>query len=201
MTTTNNPKPTCSEIVDKRIESFPFNATREEALTWVEEHYDITPAEIHGGLSANGTGYYYYWKVDAKRYDLTGDINAAEPPVVGLIWENKPPSVNDILYCLGHPALYRSYYAVLPEAIWTYLELWYPERGIMVTIYITDKVSSINNGIPIAYVSYVKPGSLEKLLPRIFRDIAPGSERYFQILHNLRPWPDDITKITIDETG
>ncbi|OIO96550.1 MAG: hypothetical protein AUK03_03790 [Anaerolineae bacterium CG2_30_64_16] len=90
---------------------------------------------------------------------------------------------------------------MLPEAIWTYLELWYPERGLMVTAHITRKASGMTVNQAIAAIIYVQPGPPEDLITRFSWTTTRGSDRYVERLQGLKPWPDDITKITIDERG
>ncbi len=191
----------CTEVVDDKPKLFPFRGTGETVIAWIQDQYDVTQTQIKGGPSANGRGYYYYWRVNTRKYAVTRRIDAQESAMVRMRWENFPPTLADILRCLGEPPLYRAYHFSNPETTWTYLELWYPQQGIMVTVYNTDKVATLRIDYPIAYVSYVQPGSPEELIPRLFRDVARGTQRYFEILRGLRSWPGDITKITIDEKG
>lgn len=191
----------CPEVIDARLATFPFGGIGDAVTTWIQDQYGVTVTEIKGGLSANGTGYYQYWWVGQQRYDVTWRIDAKESAVVRVRWESHAPTLADTLRCLGDPPLYRSHYALNPEAIWTYLDLWYPERGIMVTAFVTHKTSGMTTDQVVAYVSYVRPGQPEDLIPRFFLGVVPGEDRYVEILQGLKPWPGDITKITIDERG
>jgi len=71
----------------------------------------------------------------------------------------------------------------------------------MVTAFVTHKTSGMTTDQVVAYVSYVRPGQPEDLIPRFFLGVVPGEDRYVEILQGLKPWPGDITKITIDERG
>lgn len=169
---------------------------------WIRDQYDLTIEDIRSDLSADGAQFMLEWNRPKQRtYDVTLWNDARESAVVWERWSEQAPTLADALRCLGDPPLYRAHLAPTPAGDWTYLDLWYPERGIMVTAYVTRKVSEMNLTQAIKYIAYVQPGPPEDLITRFFWAITRDDDRYVEILKGLKPWPGDITKITIDERG
>ncbi len=191
----------CAEAVDPKLEAFPFRASEDVVSNWVQEQLGMKLTAIQGGLSADGSGYYQYGWVGQRRYEVSQWVDARDSALVKINWKGPTPTLADVLHCLGEPSLYRAYLAPTPGGSWTYLELWYPKRGLMVTTYITRKATSMTAEQAVAYISYVQPGTPGELIPRFTGGISPGSERYTQIQQGLRPWPGDVSIIIIDERG
>lgn len=112
-------------------------------------------------------------------------------------WRNEAPTVGDVLRCLGKPALYRAYLGRHPAVIWTQLELWYPDRGLVIRFEVKRTTSTFELAMELSAVSYVKPGLQKELIPRVWA-IQPATETYNRILNSLRPWPGEIKDVTID---
>ena len=191
----------CAEVSDAKLVTFPFDQSAAVASIWIQHEYGLTTKEIEGNPSADGTQDTLYWRVEQRRYEVTLWSDARESALIRVEWPDRAPTLADTLRCLGDPSLYRAYYSWNPEAVWTYLELWYPERGLMVTAYMTRKASGFPDNEIVDRTSYVQPGKPEELIPRFFLAVVPGSDRYTQILHGLKPWPGSIEDVTIDERG
>lgn len=191
----------CTEIIEEKLKAFPFLASTDAALIWIQDQYEIELSPIQGGPSADGSGDYRYWWVGQRRFDITLWVDARDSAVIRVRWDGKAPSLAIALRCLGAPPLYRAYLSPTPAGAWTYLELWYPERGIMVTAFVPRRVSGMTIDQAMASIAYVQPGSSEDLIARFFPSTTRDSDRYVERLKGLRPWPGDITKITIDERG
>lgn len=193
----------CTEVIDARLTQFPYRAiiNTDMASAWVQQQYGAMVTDLQGWFSADGTKYYQYWQIGSRRYDVTGWTDGRESAAARVKLEETGPTLADVQHCLGVPSLYRAYYPLLPDGLWTYIEFWYPKQGIVIEAYITSKVSHITMQQPVKYITYVEPGTSEELISRFTRGIALGTERYAQILGGLKPWPGDISQITIDERG
>lgn len=192
----------CDAVDDKRLVTFPFTGTADTALLWIQDAYGLTAADIKHDLSADRAQTLIKWKpLPNRENDALVWVDARESASVSVTWQDQAPTLADALRCLGDPPFYRAYYAQYPEAIWTYLELWYPERGFMVSSYAPRKMLGFANNQAIGDVSYVRPGLPEDLVTRFFWSVDRGSQHYTQILGSMKPWPSDIKMITIDERG
>lgn len=196
-----HPLPDCAEVTEPKLSAFPFDQSAAAAATWIQYEYGLTAKEIEGNPSADGTQDTLRWRVEQRRYTVTLWSDVRESALIWVEWPDRALTLADTLRCLGDPSLYRAYYSWNPEAVWTYLELWYPERGLMVTAYATRKISGFPDNEVVNRTSYVQPGQPEELIPRFFLALAPGSDRYTQILHGLKLWPGSIEDITIDDRG
>lgn len=190
----------CDAVDDKRLVTFPFTGTADTALAWIQDEYGLTAEDIKHDLSADRAQVLIKWKpLPNRENDALVWVDGRESASVSVTWQDQAPTLADALRCLGDPPLYRAYYAQYPEAIWTYLELWYPERGFMVTAHVPRKIVGFTNDQAIGNVSYVRPGPPEDLATRFFWAVDRGSEHYTQILRSTKLWPSDIRKITIDQ--
>lgn len=192
----------CSEVIDDKLKSFPFWAKADELRRWIIDEYQMTVEDVQFDLSADGAQSMLKWNWPENRNNnVTLWNDGRESALVWVVWKESAPTLADVLRCLGDPPLYRAYHAMAPEAMWTYLELWYPERGIMATAYIAHKTSSIKANQAVADISYVQPGLPEDLITRYFWTTETGSVRYKERLEGLKSWPGDISLLIIDERG
>ncbi len=191
----------CTEVVDLRLEAFPFRASEEAVSTWVQQEIGVQSTAIQGGPSAFGNGYVKYWRVGQRWYEVSQWSDGRDSVLVKTGWDGSAPSLAEALRCFGQPSLYRAYLAMTPGGYWTCLDLWYPERGLLVSSCVTRKATRITPEQAVADISYVQPGTLSELIPRFTAGISPGSERYTQIERSLKPWPGDISRIAIDDRG
>lgn len=200
---TNNlgqPPPICDEVGDERLITFPFSGTADTALAWIEDQFGLTIKDVGDDLSADRAQRLIKWKsLQNRDYSAILWLDARESASVSMVWQDQPPTLSDILRCFGDPPLYNAFHSQHPEAIWTYLELWYPDRGIKVTLDAPRKISRFGNDQVISAISYVQSGPPEDLITRFSWAVERGSERYNQILQSLNPWPGDIKQIVIDE--
>jgi hypothetical protein len=189
----------CAEIGDARLADFPFNQpTVEVALAWIQEQYDLDKKDIFVSGRTEAGIEYLLWKLEDKDYQVSL-WDRGEPIVsAGLKWQSNSPTLGDALRCFGDPKEYRAYYKQWPEALYTNLELWYPDRGLIFSTFVTRKIAHYSTGVGLRGAQYVKPGSEQEL---VFRSwvVSPGSAAYNDILNSLRPWPGDIKDVTIDD--
>lgn len=193
----------CTEVIDTRLESFPFDADVETARGWVQTRYMLNAADVQFDLSADGAQSMLHWRAQPVEaiYGAVFWNDARESARISVNWYGQAPSLADVLRCLGDPSFYRAFLAPTPGGDWTCLELWYPERGIIATTYVTRKVFVMTTNQPVRGIVYVRPGLPDDLIIRTTWSITRDSDRYVEILKGLKPWPGDITKITIDERG
>ena len=191
----------CAEVSDAKLATFPFDQSAAVASVWIQYEYSLTTKEIEDGLSADGTQHSLYWRVQQQSYDVTVWSDARESALIRVRRSDRAPTLADVLRCLGDPSLYRAYYVWYPEAVGTALELWYPEQGLMLTAHVTRRASGFRDHQIVEGTSYVQAGQPEEIIPRLFLAVAPGSDRYIQILHGLKPWPGSIEDVTIDDRG
>lgn len=192
----------CEDVVDEKLKAFPFQIPGDTVIVWIQDQYRIELTDIHGGPSGDdGKGEYRYWWVGQRRYDVTRRLDARDSALVQVRWDKQAPSLAVTLRCLGAPPLYRAYLSPTEAGSWTVLELWYPERGIMVMASVTHKTSEMTTDQAVAHIAYVQPGSPEELITRFFVSTTRGSDRYMERLKGLKPWPGDISQVAIDEGG
>lgn len=190
----------CAEVSDDRLITFPFAGTTDAVLVWIRDQYGLSSEDIKSDLSADRAQMLVKWKsLQPRTYSALLWIDAKESGSVTVRWQNQAPILADIRRCLGDPPLYSAFYAKNPETVWTYLEFWYPERGLRVTAYVPRKVRDFAINQAVTDVTYVQPGPTEELVSRFFWAVAPGSDRYAEILRELKPWPGDLKKVTISE--
>lgn len=190
----------CAEVVDDRLQSFPFDTNAPTARSWIRDHFELSAEGVNLELSADGTESMLRWEQSEGRIYRATILNTSHTTrSLFVSWSQlTAPTLSDLLRCLENPPLYRAYYAPTPDGDWTYLELWYAERGIVAEAFVTNKVSGMSLDVPLKHVIYSRPGPAEKLVTRFYRaeDCQP--------LHGqtsfgcLRPWPGDISRISID---
>lgn len=191
-------KPKCDEVDDVRLGVFPFAGTTEGVLTWIEEQYEFDAENIRYDLSADRAQTLIKWRPFENRvYSALIWNDSKESAAVTVQWETGAPTLADVLWCFGEPTFYNAFHAQFAEATWTYLELWYPEQGVKVTTHVPRKTHGFSGTQPITDIIYAQPGQPPDLIQRFFWAVDRKSERYIGILQGLRPWPGDITKITI----
>lgn len=189
----------CQRIGDERLIDFPFLEPANTARIWIADQYGLSLDDLRSDFSEDRSQMLIRWSpTQDQTYSALLWNELRESASISITWHNQAPTLADTVQCLGDPPLYRAFQARHPEAIWTYLELWYPERGLLVSVSIPRKARSVSGSQPVVYVMYVLPGPVEDLVSRFFWPIDRGSERYFQILSSLKPWPGDIKQITVD---
>ena len=200
--TSQRPVVNCEEVSAERFATFPFVGAPSAVMLWVQNESGLDAKDIRSDISNDGAQSMLKWEQPPNRvYGVTLWNDARESALAWMKWLNRAPALADALYCLGDPPLYRAYYVWNPEAVGTALELWYPERGLMVTAYVTRKTSDFTGSLGLENTSYVEPGQPEDLITRFFWAVALDSDRYTQILHGLKPWPGSIEDVTIDDRG
>jgi len=193
-------KPQCDEVGDVRLGAFPFAGTTEGVLTWIGDQYELEAGSIRHDLTADRAQTLIKWRPSENRvYSVLIWNDSKESAAVTVQWETGVPTLTDVLWCFGEPTLYNAFHAQFAEATWTYLELWYPERGVKVTAHEPRKTLGFSGTQAITHIVYVQPGQPRDLIQRFFWAVDRKSERYVGILQGLKPWPGDIAKITIDK--
>ncbi|MCC7353269.1 MAG: hypothetical protein IT330_05880 [Anaerolineae bacterium] len=188
----------CAEVGDARLATFPFDqSTEEAALAWIQAQYGSDRKDIRVNKPTNSDTEQLDWSVGDKEYLITL-WNFGKPTAsVGMRWERNGPTVSDALRCLGNPAVYDAYFEAWPEAIWTNLDLWYSERGLMFGTFATRRVARFSNHTRLRHAIYAQPGTEEELASR-FYSIRRGSAYYNDLLKRLKPWPGNIRDVKVD---
>lgn len=187
----------CTAVKDSDLRSFPFNEVAQEvALRWVGEQYGISNSVVRVRPSSAGITY-LDWEINGRVFGLAL-WNVGEPTAsASMSWPTESFTISDALLCLGQPTLYRAYYDRYPEAVWTRLDLLYPDRGILLSTTVSRKVLRFDEDTAIGGATYAEPGTEQELISR-FWVVHPDSETYSHILNSLRLWPGEIKDVTID---
>lgn len=198
----DNPLLDCSEVADTRLASFPFReVTIETALLWIQNQYSVQENDLRIEYRPPGTEPEYWeweivWQADNRDYGLAFLLRGIPDAMLYVRWRSQAPTISDALRCLGQPSSYRAFYDKYPEATWTALELWYPERGFKFATRIPRKLSRFDENVVLGIAYYALPGSVEEFLLH-HSTVVQGSAAYTQTLTTIRPWPGNIKDITI----
>jgi hypothetical protein len=187
----------CAAVRDSDLRSFPFNEVAQDiALRWIGEQYGISSSVVSVRPSTAEITY-LDWEINGRDYGLAL-WNVGKPTAsASMSWPTASFTISDALLCLGQPTLYRAYYDRYPEAMWTRLDLLYPDSGILLSTTVRRKVLRFDEHTEIGGATYAEPGTQQELISR-FWVVQPDSEAYDHILNSLRLWPGEIKDVTIN---
>jgi len=197
----------CEDVVDVRIHSFPFTAASKPAiLAWIQDQYGLAEKDIsisHRPPTAELPDYWEWemgWRFADRDYRIAFLVSGRPDVVVTVQWQSEAPTLGDVLRCLGQPSAYHAYYQSYPEAVWTTLDVLYPEKGLEFHGFIQSKVSYIDERVRMRLATYAEPGSQENFVAHVYMQ-EPGTEANAKSLSAFRPWPGDISKVMIDQAN
>lgn len=113
------------------------------------------------------------------------------------------PTLSQAIACIGAPEYYIAFYEQAPEAVATYLDLLYPEKGIVVRYESPftssarpDPLDEFHPFMRIEQVVVVAPGTPEQMVPAVYSagNVA-GSHADNSCLS--KPWPGSIKALEI----
>ncbi len=189
----------CAEVGDSRLEDFPFKQPKvPTARAWIQERFALDASQIRYRDSTVGIEY-LDWQALDRDYGASFWNRDGPTASAGFAWQKRAPTVGDAVRCLGAPEAYRAYHKPNPDAgPWTYLELWYPQRGLKLLAFLKREVSALDENMSLAGAEYAQPGSTAELTSR-FWVVAPGLEAYNQIVAGLKAWPGSVKDLVIDD--
>lgn len=141
----------------------------------------------------------YSWEANGKEY--VSSFAQDELVRLRVVWHTAEPTVSQFLECFGPPAWYRASYFQVAHGDELKVELWYPDQGIVATHY-QFVTSGERTPPPVAptdqmkYLMLVRPGSLEAVTERTFRDFS--REQRSQMLQSMKPWPGDVGQFQVE---
>jgi hypothetical protein len=185
-------------IDDPTLASFPFaEADARMAQKWVVDQYGVASKDIHVTSTNQGIEY-LDWRVGQNDYSISMWNRGKPTAAVSVGWSDNQVTLGDALRCLGSPKVYRAYYRLNPDAgPWTVLDLWYPDRGLVLGLGAKQKITRFDPGMGLSGATHVQPGSEDEIVSRV-NVVQPGSESYTRILSSLRVWPGDVSDLEID---
>ncbi len=193
----------CASVVDPKLTTFSFDQVSvQDVQLWLQHKYGLLGKDIRVTRRPQyPQSAYREWQIDWGANDIDYGVafdGEGQPNATLYVrWQNGAPTVGDVLRCLGKPSLYRAYLDMYPEAVWTQLELWYPNSGLIIGSHVERKTSRIDEATELSRMTYVRPGSESEIISRVWA-VQPATETYDRILNSLRPWPGEIKDVTID---
>ncbi len=177
----------CSQIEETALRSLDFKETDvREMLKWVASTYQVPKSSLSEyetmdgatGLNWQVSGNVYY----ARFYD-------DELRDVLVYWKGLEPSGKKIVECFGKPDLYYAEYTYAAEAFALVLDLWYPQKGIVVRgihfFYGTEKKLLLDENVIMTDIRFLTPSSTEEMNSHI---PPKGSPTEYPVTV-LKPWP------------
>lgn len=194
----------CASVVDPKLTTFSFDQVSvQDVQLWLQHQYGLPENDTRvTRRPQDPQSEYWEWQIDWSAndidYGVAFDGEGKSTATLHARWRNGVPTVGEVLRCLGKPAVYRAYPNWYPEAVWTQLELWYPNRGLVIRSLVKGTTLRFDETLQLSSMTYVRPGSESELIPRVWA-VQPATETYNHILNSLRPWPGDLEDVTIDE--
>ena len=116
-------------------------------------------------------------------------------------WGYHPPSLSQVIDCLGPPEFYIAQYLPEPEAVRASLELIYQDRGMVVrydspftSIFRPEPPSEFHPYLRINELTVTAPGTPEQIVIDIYQIVDLDSDRAV-VLCQIRPWPGSFEAI------
>ncbi len=186
--------PSCEEIAEPRVLAAPLNQLTPDTLPdWVESSFHLSePITV---FSVNQ----YVWKEGERRYDVV-----LSPNIKRIKVDLAPqPSLNEVLACLGSPALY---YATshLHSDVALEVGLWYPDRNVVVEHFVLSRglrlipyTPYIDGQIRMQRLTVVRPGTVNEMIDNAI-PYGNMAELHDKVVKSLKPWPGEVSKMEID---
>jgi hypothetical protein len=200
---TPGPQLDCALVVDPKFTTFSFDQVSVQGIqAWIQNQYGVSEKDTRITHRSPDPRIVYWewqfdWHVGNVDYGVTFYREGQSDTTLFARWRSGAPTIGDALRCLGEPSLYRAYWDKHPEAVWTQLELWYPDRGLLVRSLVEHKTAGFDEMAKLSGVTYVRPGSTQEIIPR-FWAVQPARPPYERILNSLRVWPGDIKDVEVD---
>lgn len=188
----------CDEISAITLRPILSKAVAIEQLpTWLAEVYHISPQDIRIEIDQDKSFRLLMWEADDVFYTM--HIRNSIPIGV-IVWYNhsKPPSVDQVIICLGVPTKYRAIYKHDVEAKKLDFEMLFLNHNIRA------------EGWKFFRWTYQNPPSIDKTFP-IYRLIVgelisveemlgqtPPPDRTESELSQFRPWPGNWQDIIVE---
>ena len=185
----------CSDIVDERLLGNPAAELGfEEGVQWVHDTFSTEPTIEDYGIRDD----YYQYMLRWQQNDLEYTMGYRQDYWDGFAvrWQQHPPTIQDIFRCVGEPAYYEAFYDQFPEALYSTLWLFYPERGLGFYHSGPKRLSRFSETTPMELILYFEPGQLEEVVDRVFI----GAESSENSKTSFNPWPGSLEEIVIDES-
>lgn len=162
----------------------------EQFEAWIADTYHVTPTAIRAIRAVDDRNYWtVYWDVTGRTYRAELD-NGTVSQSAGMSYERRKPSADQVIACLGTPALYYARYNWDLGKYALHLYLLFPDQGILASgaKYFYPKpeyVPPIDGDFPIWHLGFGPSGSAEQVLHRIYIEnsvsIVPSIPEY-------KPW-------------
>lgn len=120
-------------------------------------------------------------------------------------WTRADPTLGQTLACFGRPDFYSSYSVKGIEYPLLHLEIWYVDRGIVLShsSYLDNHRRFPPPPFPpelyMHLMEMVQPGDVEEMVAVALEMATPGRLEYVECL--LKPWPGSIEAMEIEDIG
>lgn len=192
----------CNQILDDAAHSIPFEAlTPERMQQWLQDTYhheasDIAVLEFANEQMTKGVA----WNWNGKGYGAAFRNEDLRNIVVR--WRGTRPTITEVLDCFGEPDFYRAGYSPAGEpGNKLELELWYPEKGLMVGHFRyshSEQPPAIASRSTMTDLTIVRPGSIEAVVADAY--LGRAVEVREKALQALKPWPGTWEDIVVETT-
>ena len=189
----------CTNFLESRWREFRFGVDSPDdvALTasrqWGVDKEQLTPYEMTHGLSRFG------WSDNNREIFYTALFRKKQLQKFEVRFD-PPPTLAQVLGCLGPPEYYASYEETDIEKFGFDLSLWYLEKGIVVQHVSFYSLVSPTADLPAQRMEnlfVVAPGTLEQMVPNVYTmGFLPSVQAWGLCI--LRPWPGLIEAIEIE---
>lgn len=188
----------CSDIVETRLLGNPAAKLGfDEGVQWVHNTFSTEPAIEDYGIRNDYYQYLLRWQQNDREYTM--GYREGSWKSISVTWQHKLPTIQDTFRCIGAPAYYDAFYDQFPEATFTGVSFWYPERGLIIGGSYPEPRKSFTERTTLSGINYSAFGTLEDLVLDT-HIVQPGSVELERILVQIKPWPGGLEEIAIDET-
>ena len=194
----------CDRFSESRWQEYHFGVdTLHDVIATTMKVWDIERKRIHSTFYAGGD-LRVAWSDDARFFSGSGHSAwFREDRIlyrIWIAWDNPKPTLSQVINCLGFPDFYEAYFEQGPHARGLVLNLWYGEKGLIVSrfsIHYRESTPAISPRHRMESFTVVAPGSLEEMA----RNASGGSDDpswQAYILCLLRPWPGSIEEMEVE---
>ncbi len=197
----------CEALLPANLSRYPLGELDiEEAQLWIENAYGVKPQVETFNWGPDEYEQYLdqealiTWPYESGDFSVAfysnggGKIQNATSISFG---QPRHFMLEALVRCWGEPEYYEAYYEQWPEARWTYLVLWYPELGCSVSGVRQRPVRFIDKTFPLWSITCTEPTSFRDVVREIntLVELEPSDPA----LERIRPWPDSLRSVVIDE--
>lgn len=211
---TARPTRSCDEIALTALRPLMFETmSTEQAFEYIRTAYQLSPEVVTiNRVEALSTVAPWLnetvlvgdvgisWGRDGIRYMLT--IKNQRVLDVTIVYDQRPPSIDDVIRCLGKPDRYWGYYSLGPTPLThrvASLSMLYTTSAFIVTASKAghgEQPPHFDGNAIVVMVQYLPQDLGERLIARFLAD-WPRNMRE-QIAQHLRPWPEKWEDIVVE---